>query len=64
MKLIVTIPAYNEEKTLAGVIKSIPRKIKGIDKVEVLIWDDGSTDGTYEIAKKAGADYVFKNKKT
>jgi len=62
MKLIVTIPAYNEEKTIAQVIKSVPRKIKGISKVEILVWSDGSTDKTVEIAKKAGADYVFSNK--
>ena len=62
MKLIVTIPAYNEEKTIGRVIKSIPRKIKGISKIEVLIWSDGSTDKTLEITKKAGADYVFFNK--
>ena len=63
MKLIVTIPAYNEELTLADVIKSIPRRIKGIDKVKILVWDDGSTDNTFKVAKQAGADYIFKNKK-
>ena len=63
MKLIVTVPAYNETETLPKVIKSIPKKIKGIDEVKVLVWDDGSTDNTFESAKKAGADYVFKNKK-
>ena len=62
MKLIVTIPAYNEEKTIGKVIKSVPRKIKGISKVEILVWSDGSTDKTAEVSKKAGADYVFSNK--
>ncbi|PJE62932.1 glycosyl transferase [Candidatus Roizmanbacteria bacterium CG10_big_fil_rev_8_21_14_0_10_39_6] len=59
MKLIVTIPAYNEEKSIVEVIQSVPRKIRGISKVEVLVYDDGSTDGTAQAAKQAGADYVL-----
>ena len=59
MKLIVTIPAYNEEKSIVEVVKSVPRNITGISKVEVLVYDDGSTDETARSAKKAGADYVF-----
>jgi glycosyltransferase involved in cell wall biosynthesis len=61
LKLIVQIPAYNEEATIAKVIKEIPRKINGIDKVEVLVVDDGSKDKTSEEARNAGADYVIKN---
>jgi glycosyltransferase involved in cell wall biosynthesis len=63
MKLIVVIPAYNEEKTIPLVIKSVPRKIAGIDAVKVLVYSDGSTDKTVEKAKKAKADYVFSHKK-
>ena len=55
MKLIVIIPAYNEEKTIAQVIKEIPRNIEGIKKVEVLVIDDGSIDNTVKEAKNAGA---------
>ncbi len=58
-KLIVTIPAYNEEKYITDVIKEIPREIPGIDKVEVLVLDDGSIDNTVNVAKAAGADYVI-----
>ncbi len=61
MKLIVTIPAYNEQDSIAAVIKSIPRKIKGIDIVEVLVLSDGSTDETMKCATEAGADYVLEN---
>lgn len=62
MKLIVTIPAYNEEKTIAKVIKSVPRKIRGINKVEVLVINDGSKDKTEKDAKRAGADYILSHK--
>ncbi len=63
LKLIVQIPAYNEEQSIAEVIKSIPRSYPGIETVEVLVWSDGSTDATVEEAKKAGADHVFASKK-
>ncbi|MBS3084064.1 glycosyltransferase family 2 protein [Candidatus Pacearchaeota archaeon] len=63
LKLIVQIPAYNEEKSIANVIREIPRKIKGIDKVEVLVIDDGSKDNTSKAAKDAGADHVIRNTK-
>jgi len=61
MKLIVTIPAYNEEKTIARVIKEIPRNIAGINEVKVLVINDGSSDDTVRIAKEAGADYIIFN---
>lgn len=63
MKLIVTIPCYNEEENLAEVIREIPRSVEGIDVVEVLIYDDGSTDRTREVATEAGADYVIGRKR-
>jgi glycosyltransferase involved in cell wall biosynthesis len=63
LKLIVTIPAYNEAPTIAGVIREIPREIEGIDQVEVLILDDGSRDGTAQVAAAAGADYVISNRR-
>lgn len=59
MKLIVTIPALNEEENIGAVIREIPRQIAGIDLVEVLVMSDGSTDHTVEIAKQAGADYII-----
>lgn len=58
MKLVVTIPALDEEKTIGGVVDSVPREVDGIDEVEVLVIDDGSTDDTVEVAKDAGADRV------
>ena len=54
MKLIVIIPCLNEEATLPIVLDSIPKKMAGIDKIEVVVIDDGSTDNTVEVAKKRG----------
>src|SRR3989344_7984755 len=58
MKLVVTIPALNEEKTISNVIEEIPKKIPGIDKIEILVIDDGSTDATSKIAKEKGASVI------
>ncbi len=58
MKLIIQIPCYNEEKTLPVTLKDIPRKFQGIKKVEILIINDGSTDKTMAVAKKAGVDHI------
>jgi glycosyltransferase involved in cell wall biosynthesis len=63
VKLIVTIPAFNEEESIGKVIQSIPRDIEGVEKVEVLVLDDGSRDKTVQEAKKAGAEHVISNKK-
>ena len=58
LKLAITIPAYNEEATIGSVISEIPQKIEGIDKVEVIVINDGSRDRTAEVAKEAGADKI------
>jgi glycosyltransferase involved in cell wall biosynthesis len=63
MKLVVTIPAYNEESTISGVLREIPRKIDGIDTIEVLLIDDGSTDNTVKKAIESGMDEVVIHKK-
>jgi len=62
VKLVVTIPAYNEEKSIGSVVTEIPRSIAGINSVEVLIIDDGSTDTTAKNAISAGADKVILHK--
>jgi glycosyltransferase involved in cell wall biosynthesis len=62
MKLIVQIPCLNEEKTLPLVINSIPKKIAGIDKIETLIVDDGSTDKTIDIARQLRVTHIIKHK--
>ncbi|OGP56012.1 MAG: glycosyl transferase [Deltaproteobacteria bacterium RBG_13_61_14] len=59
-KLIVQIPCWNEEANLAAVIAGIPRRMEGVDAVEVLVIDDGSTDRTAEAATAAGADHLVR----
>jgi len=56
------MPAYNEEGLIGSAISRIPRKIPDIDKIEVLVIDDGSTDKTVEMAINAGADKVVSHK--
>lgn len=62
MKLIVQIPCFNEEQTLRQTIADIPRVIPGVEVVEVLVIDDGSTDQTVRVAREAGADHVVRHK--
>lgn len=58
LKLIIQIPCFNEEGTLAQTLADLPRRVDGFDVVEWLVVDDGSTDRTVEVAKAAGVDYV------
>jgi len=62
MKLIVQIPAYNEEATIAATIREIPKKIDGITSIETLVIDDGSSDKTADAARKGGASHVVQLK--
>ncbi len=60
MKLVVQIPCLNEEATLPLVLRSIPKKISGIDTITVLIIDDGSTDRTVAVARKHGVtEFIY-----
>ena len=60
MKLIIQIPCFNEEEQLPLTLSHLPREIEGFDAVEWLIIDDGSTDATVEVARRAGVDHVVR----
>ncbi|HEY0158539.1 MAG TPA: glycosyltransferase family 2 protein [Thermoanaerobaculia bacterium] len=62
MKLIVQIPAFNEEATIAQALRDLPKKIEGISSIETLIIDDGSTDRTADAARRAGATHILQLK--
>lgn len=64
MKVFVQIPCLNEEATLGTVISSIPRDIPGVDDLEILVIDDGSTDGTVRVAREHGVRHVVRHTRT
>ena len=59
-KLIIQIPAFNEEETLPITLGALPREVPGVDVVEWLVIDDGSEDRTAEVARECGVDYLVK----
>ncbi len=58
MKLIIQIPCYNEAETLPETLAALPVTIPGIDEIEILIIDDGSVDGSADVARAHGAQHV------
>lgn len=60
MKVIIQIPCYNEEETLPETLKHLPKQIAGVDVLETLVIDDGSTDKTSEVAKANGVTHIIR----
>jgi len=63
MKLIIQIPCLNEAETLEIALNDLPRQIDGIDEIEYLIINDGSTDNTVEVARNWGVHHIVTFKK-
>lgn len=59
MKLIIQIPCYNEETTLPEVVNDLPKELAGVDTIEYLVIDDGSSDRTVEVAQQIGVHHVL-----
>ena len=59
-KLIIQIPCLNEASTLPATLRDLPTRIPGIDRIEVLVIDDGSTDDTADVARSCGVDHVVR----
>ncbi|MCD7896552.1 MAG: glycosyltransferase family 2 protein [Planctomycetaceae bacterium] len=59
MKLIIQIPCYNEEENLPATVRDLPRSIEGIDLIEYMVVDDGSTDRTVDVAKSLGVHHII-----
>ena len=63
MKLLISVPCYNEELLIEKTIKKLPRKIEGFEEVKILVIDDGSTDKTADILKTLDIDIYFRFEK-
>lgn len=59
MKVIIQIPCLNEEATLPATLADLPRELAGVDEIETLVIDDGSTDSTVDVARECGVDHIL-----
>jgi glycosyltransferase involved in cell wall biosynthesis len=60
LKLIIQSPCYNEAQNLRETVQALPSAIQGVDVIEYLVIDDGSEDGTAEIAREAGVHHIVR----
>lgn len=62
MKLVIQIPCFNEAAHLPATVAALPKRIAGIDQIEALVIDDGSTDGTGDVAQRLGVHHVERHR--
>jgi glycosyltransferase involved in cell wall biosynthesis len=60
MKLVIQIPCFNEEQMLPATLRDLPKSIPGVDAIEVLVVDDGSTDQTVRVAQECGVEHIVR----
>jgi len=61
MKVFIQVPCLNEEETLPAVLQSIPAQIDGVDEIEILVIDDGSSDRTIDVAREHGVTHFVRH---
>ena len=62
MKLVIQIPCFNEGEHLPETLAALPRAIDGVDRIEYLVVDDGSSDGTSEVARRLGVHHIVRHR--
>ena len=60
MKLVIQIPCLNEAEALPATLADLPRTIPGVDVIETLVIDDGSSDRTSDVARSLGVNHIVR----
>src|SRR5262245_15957061 len=61
VKLVIQIPCYNEEESLPSTLGALPTSVSGIDQIEIVVIDDGSSDDTAGVARRLGVSHIVRS---